>query len=62
VTELILAQLMWLDYDNPAKPIYLYINSSGTQVSVNRHCSKVASCIVSCGDLYKWPFFPLFLV
>ncbi|KAK2405414.1 ATP-dependent Clp protease proteolytic subunit 2, mitochondrial [Trifolium repens] len=31
VTELILAQLMWLDYDNPAKPIYLYINSSGTQ-------------------------------
>ncbi|CAN6998156.1 unnamed protein product [Brassica rapa subsp. trilocularis] len=22
---------MWLDYDNPAKPIYLYINSPGTQ-------------------------------
>lgn len=31
VTELIVAQLMWLDYDNPSKPIYLYINSSGTQ-------------------------------
>ena len=34
MTELILAQLMWLDYDNPAKPVYVYINSSGTQVSV----------------------------
>ncbi|GMJ03499.1 NUCLEAR CLPP 5, CLP protease proteolytic subunit 1, SUPPRESSOR OF VARIEGATION 2 [Hibiscus trionum] len=31
VTELIVAQLMWLDYDNPSKPVYLYINSSGTQ-------------------------------
>ncbi|XP_078435355.1 CLP protease proteolytic subunit 1 [Wolffia australiana] len=31
VTELLVAQLMWLDYDNPTKPIYLYINSSGTQ-------------------------------
>ncbi|KAH9608490.1 hypothetical protein KSS87_016288 [Heliosperma pusillum] len=31
VTELLVAQFMWLDYDNPAKPIYLYINSSGTQ-------------------------------
>ncbi|CAN4099330.1 unnamed protein product [Withania somnifera] len=31
VTELLIAQFMWLDYDNPSKPIYLYINSSGTQ-------------------------------
>lgn len=31
VTELIVAQFMWLDYDNQTKPIYLYINSSGTQ-------------------------------
>lgn len=31
VTELLVAQFMWLDYDNPNKPIYLYINSSGTQ-------------------------------
>lgn len=31
VTELLLAQFMWLDYDNPSKPIYLYINSFGTQ-------------------------------
>lgn len=26
---------MWLDYDSPSKPIYLYINSSGTQVICN---------------------------
>ncbi|CAA2988888.1 ATP-dependent Clp protease proteolytic subunit-related 1, chloroplastic [Olea europaea subsp. europaea] len=31
VTELLVAQFMWLDYDNQSKPIYLYINSSGTQ-------------------------------
>ncbi|KAG9439922.1 hypothetical protein H6P81_020087 [Aristolochia fimbriata] len=31
VTELLVAQLMWLDYDDPSKPIYIYINSSGTQ-------------------------------
>ncbi|XP_059297028.1 ATP-dependent Clp protease proteolytic subunit-related protein 1, chloroplastic isoform X1 [Lycium ferocissimum] len=31
VTELLVAQFMWLDYDNPSKPIYLYINSFGTQ-------------------------------
>ncbi|XP_047315778.1 ATP-dependent Clp protease proteolytic subunit-related protein 1, chloroplastic [Impatiens glandulifera] len=31
VTELLVAQFMWLDYDSPTKPIYLYINSSGTQ-------------------------------
>ncbi|KAF5731840.1 ATP-dependent Clp protease proteolytic subunit [Tripterygium wilfordii] len=31
VTELLAAQFMWLDYDNPSKPIYLYINSTGTQ-------------------------------
>ncbi|KAJ7522337.1 hypothetical protein O6H91_18G007000 [Diphasiastrum complanatum] len=31
VTELIIAELLWLDYDNPSKPIYFYINSPGTQ-------------------------------
>ncbi|KAF5444309.1 hypothetical protein F2P56_036795 [Juglans regia] len=38
VTELLVAQFMWLDYDNPSKPIYLYINSSGTQVSIEICC------------------------
>jgi len=31
VTELLIAELMWLDYDNPSKPVYFYINSPGTQ-------------------------------
>ncbi|KAM7251742.1 hypothetical protein ACFE04_023625 [Oxalis oulophora] len=31
VTELIIAEFMWLDFDDSTKPIYLYINSSGTQ-------------------------------
>lgn len=35
VTELLVAQFMWLDYDNATKPIYLYINSSGTQNEKN---------------------------
>ncbi|KAK4284489.1 hypothetical protein QN277_001314 [Acacia crassicarpa] len=31
VTELLIAEFLWLGYDNPSKPIYLYINSPGTQ-------------------------------
>jgi ATP-dependent Clp protease, protease subunit len=30
VTELVLAQLLFLEFDNPEKPIYFYINSTGT--------------------------------
>lgn len=30
VTELIVAQLLYLEFDNPDKPIYFYINSTGT--------------------------------
>ena len=30
VTELILAQLLYLEFDNPDKPIFFYINSTGT--------------------------------
>ena len=30
VTELIIAQLLYLQFDNPEKPIYMYINSTGT--------------------------------
>lgn len=31
VTELLLAEFMYLQYDNPTRPIYLYINSTGVQ-------------------------------
>ena len=30
VTELIIAQLLYLQFDDPDKPIYMYINSTGT--------------------------------
>ncbi len=30
VTELIIAQLLYLQFDDPEKPIFLYINSTGT--------------------------------
>lgn len=30
VTKLIIAQLLYLQFDNPDKPIYFYINSTGT--------------------------------
>lgn len=30
VTELIVAQLLYLQFDDPEKPIYMYINSTGT--------------------------------
>eukprot|EP00210_Caulerpa_lentillifera_P004670 g4455.t1 len=31
VTELMLAELLYLQYDNPTAPIYMYINSTGVQ-------------------------------
>ena len=39
VTELLLAELMYLQYDNPTKPIFLYINSAGVQVCFPNSCS-----------------------
>lgn len=34
VTELMLAELLYLQYDNPTRPIFMYINSAGVQVCV----------------------------
>ena len=34
VTELILAELLYLQYDNPSRPVYMYINSAGVTVSL----------------------------
>jgi ATP-dependent Clp protease protease subunit len=33
VTELVLAEMLYLQYDNPTRPIYMYINSTGVVVS-----------------------------
>lgn len=32
VTELMLAEMLYLQYDNPTRPIFMYINSAGVQV------------------------------
>lgn len=32
VTELVVAQLLYLNYESPEKPVYLYINSVGTSL------------------------------
>ena len=37
VTELIVAQLLWLNFDSPEKPVYFYINSTGSQ-SLDGQC------------------------
>lgn len=29
VTELVISELLWLNYASPEKPIYVYINSTG---------------------------------
>lgn len=31
VTELVISELLWLNYSSPEKPIYVYINSTGSQ-------------------------------
>jgi len=36
VTELLLAEFMYLQFDDPKRPIYLYINSTGVQVRAPR--------------------------
>ena len=35
VTELIIAELLYLQFDKPDKPINLYINSAGVTVRLN---------------------------
>lgn len=31
VTELVISELLWLNYNQPEKPVYLYLNSVGSQ-------------------------------
>lgn len=31
VTELVISELLWLNYDSPDKPVYIYLNSTGSQ-------------------------------
>jgi hypothetical protein len=40
VTELVISELLWLNYASPEKPIYVYINSTGV-------CAR-AVCAADC--------------
>lgn len=47
VTELMLAELLYLQYDNPNKPIYMYINSTGVGVRVYAcMCALSHTCLI----------------
>lgn len=35
VTELVISELLWLNYANRDKPVYLYVNSVGSQTPDN---------------------------
>ena len=39
VTELMLAELLYLQYDNPTRPIFMYINSAGVQARLSAYHS-----------------------
>lgn len=36
VTELVISELLWLNYSAPDKPVYVYINSIGSQDPLGR--------------------------
>ena len=40
VTELMLAEFLYLQYDNPDAPVYMYINSTGVQVPPHLRCPQ----------------------
>ena len=45
VTELVISELLWLNYANPEKPIYVYINSTGAVLAALRQVLQVVgSC------------------
>ena len=33
VTELVISELLWLNYSSPEKPVYVYLNSIGSQTA-----------------------------
>ena len=38
VTELMLAELLYLQYDSPTKPVFMYVNSTGVTVRTHPPC------------------------
>ena len=50
VTELMLAELLYLQYDSPTAPVYMYINSTGVQVRHRRRSALSTALINSTCD------------
>ncbi len=52
VSELIVAELLYLQYQDRTKPLYMYINSTGTSradgETVSNLCLRYASCLFTC--------------
>ena len=56
VTELMLAELLYLQYDNPTKPVFMYINSTGVTKGGERlGFEKEAFAIYDCMRFIKPP-------
>eukprot|EP00887_Chlorella_sp_A99_P005091 scaffold25.g5091.t1 len=49
VTELVISELLWLNYAAPDKPIYVYINSTGSQTLAGEAAFGNAAMILASG-------------
>jgi len=50
VTELVVAQLMYLEWMNSKEPVYIYINSTGTARDDGEPVSKIVK-LVTCSQV-----------
>lgn len=50
VTELVISELLWLNYSAPDKPVYVYINSTGagSRAGVAGCCAAAGFCMMTC--------------
>jgi ATP-dependent protease ClpP protease subunit len=54
VTELIVAQLMYLEWMNSKEPVYIYINSTGTARDDGEPVSKIVQLVTSVKYFQYW--------
>lgn len=54
VTELILAEFIYLQYEDASKPIYFYINSTGTTKVWHRGFAGISLQVTPCLHLFNY--------
>lgn len=59
VTELIVAELLFLNFDSPEKPVYFYINSTGSQVRSSSSPRAARVFVASFRSQQECPRFPV---